>query len=103
MTSTPNSFRDWLCREIRAVLGRSGKPPPFVVWCDPDRSWLDLLRESAAADGFELWGPPSVQEENRSCTAVSRDRSCSNACSPFKLPAPTSTNSWPHVAVSAGR
>ena len=62
MTASSSSFRDWLCREIRDVLGRQSVPPPFIVWCDPEHAWLDLLHESATADGFELWAPTSVQE-----------------------------------------
>ncbi|MCX6976173.1 MAG: hypothetical protein NTZ94_18170, partial [Verrucomicrobia bacterium] len=58
-----DSFQSWLIREIRDVLGRQSAPPPFIVWCDPDRAWLDLLRESSTADGFELWAPPSVQDD----------------------------------------
>lgn len=59
MSTASGSFRDWLCREIREVLGHQTTPPPFVVWCDPDHSWLDLLRAAAKADGFELWAPDS--------------------------------------------
>jgi hypothetical protein len=58
-----DSFQNWLIREIREVLGRQTSPPPFIVWCDPDRAWLDLLHESSRVDGFELWAPPSVQDD----------------------------------------
>lgn len=57
MSSSNNSFRDWLCREVRDVLGRNASPPPLLIWCDPDHAWLDLLRVAAEFDGFELWAP----------------------------------------------
>ncbi len=61
-----NSLRDWLCREIRGVLNKPSSQPPFLIWCDPDLTWLDILREcskAGGADGFELWAPESVQKE----------------------------------------
>jgi hypothetical protein len=36
------------------VLERRKRPPPFVVWCDPEHVWKDILKKTA--DGaFELW------------------------------------------------
>jgi hypothetical protein len=61
--STHGSFRDWLCLAVREVLGHQSSPPPLLLWCDPDRSWLELLREAAKADGFELWAPLVGQED----------------------------------------
>ena len=52
-----DSFQTWLAGEIVEMLARQTSPPPFVVWCDPDRSWLDLLRVSSNVSGFELWAP----------------------------------------------
>jgi hypothetical protein len=40
---------------VTAVLARKVSPPPLVFWCDPDRSWRDLLRAAAAGGAFELW------------------------------------------------
>ncbi len=57
-----SSFQSWLTTQVRDVLGRQATPPPFLLWCDPDRSWLDLLRAAAKASGFELWAPPAGQE-----------------------------------------
>ena len=48
---------------IRGVLGHQSPTPPLLLWCDPDRSWLELLREASKADGFELWVPPAGQED----------------------------------------
>ncbi len=52
-----DSFQTWLVREIHEVLGRSTTPPPMMIWCDPDRSWLDLLRAATKETDFELWAP----------------------------------------------
>lgn len=51
----PDSFRTWLRNEIAAVLGRKVTPPPFVLWCDPDGSWRNLLKTAAEESAFELW------------------------------------------------
>jgi hypothetical protein len=36
--------------------------PPLLLWCDPDREWLELLCAVAASAGFELWADPDVSE-----------------------------------------
>ncbi len=59
---TGDSFRNWLCRSIGEVLSHHGASPPLLVWCDPDRAWLDLLRAAAAAGGFELWAPEGDED-----------------------------------------
>lgn len=54
MTIVPDSFRSWLRQEINQVLERKKSPPPFIVWCDPEHVWQDILKTTA--DGaFELW------------------------------------------------
>jgi hypothetical protein len=58
-----DAFQHWVVREIREVLGDHPSPPPLLVWCDPDRSWLALVREAAKADGIELWAPLVGQED----------------------------------------
>jgi len=57
MTPASQSFREWLVGEIEAVLGRNTSSPPFVIWCDPDEEWLDLLHTVAESSGFEFWAP----------------------------------------------
>jgi len=42
-----DSFQHWVVREVREILDRSAQMPPLLLWCDPDRSWLDLLREAS--------------------------------------------------------
>src|SRR4051812_36191092 len=79
-TASSSSLRDWLCREIREVLSRPIVPAPFIVWCDPERAWLDLLREASKATGFELWAPESIQEEFHEL--LLRDRFFSNPRAP---------------------
>lgn len=78
--ASTSSLRDWLCREIREILGRPSTPAPFIVWCDPERAWLDLLREASTPDGFELWAPESIQEEFHEL--LLRDRFFSNPRTP---------------------
>jgi hypothetical protein len=51
------SLRTWLISQIKAALPVKVKPPPFMVWYDPDREWIDLLRLAAEPAGVELWAP----------------------------------------------
>jgi len=53
--SSTDSLRGWLREQIAAVLGRKSTPPPFIVWCDPEREWRDLLTAAAEGEAFELW------------------------------------------------
>ena len=61
------SFGRWLVREVTSVLGRKGSPPPFIVWCDPEHAWIELLRRAAAEGAFELWSDdaPELQVRER--------------------------------------
>lgn len=56
------SFHEWLVAEIDAIIGRQTSPPPLLLWCDPYRQWLELLRTSATETGFELWADPDQHE-----------------------------------------
>jgi hypothetical protein len=62
MMSTKDSFQDWLLEQIELVLGNKRVSPPLLVWCDPNREWLELLRIAASSGGFELWADPSEHE-----------------------------------------
>lgn len=53
------SFHTWLSSKIQSVFG---KQHAWILWCDPRREWLDLLRKAAELDGFELWADPDVHE-----------------------------------------
>lgn len=53
--TTSATLRAWLRGEVRAVLDRKTATPPFLVWCDPDRSWRELLVAAAEGGSFELW------------------------------------------------
>jgi len=57
-----DSFQQWLIGEIQSVLARQSPTPPFILWCDPDREWLELLRVAAQAGGIELWADPDAHE-----------------------------------------
>lgn len=89
-----DSFQKWLIREIREVLGRQSAPPPFIVWCDPDRTWLDLLHESSKVDGFELWAPPSVQDDVHELLIRDRFFSTPRAARVVWLPYSRDAISW---------
>lgn len=49
------TLRQWLQQEIKAVLNRQGNATPFIVWCDPDKVWQDLLQAASAGGVFDLW------------------------------------------------
>lgn len=49
------TFRHWLQNETTAVLKRNKATAPFIVWCDPDRVWRDLLLAASAGGALELW------------------------------------------------
>jgi len=52
---SPDSFQSWVCAEISNLLDRKGAGPGFIVWCDPEGVWKDLLAVAAQSGGFELW------------------------------------------------
>jgi hypothetical protein len=54
MTS-PDSLRSWLRQEVQQVLKRKAAQPPFLLWCDPDRVWRELLVAAAEGGEFDLW------------------------------------------------
>ncbi len=66
------SLKTWLIAQIKAALPAKGKPPPFMVWYDPDREWIDLLRLAAEPAGVELWAPPAGEPDPHEL--VLRDR-----------------------------
>src|SRR5580692_4661899 len=93
MTSQ-NSFRDWLCLAIRGVLGHHSATPPLLVWCDPDRVWLDLLREAARADGFQLWAPQPGEDAEHELVVRDRFYSTPRAARVVWLPCARDSISW---------
>jgi len=82
MTVAPDSFRAWLRQEIIQVLKRKSKSPPFIVWCDPEHVWKEIL-EKTADETFELW----VQEEHE---LALRHRFCQAPRSPRVVYLPVS-------------
>ena len=92
--STQNSFRDWLCLAVRGVLGHQSVMPPLLLWCDPDRSWLDLLREASKADGFDLWAPLVGQEDSHELLVRDRFYSSPRAPRVVWLPCSRDSISW---------
>ncbi len=69
-----DSLQSWLVREVREVLDRSGAMPPLLLWCDPQREWLDLLRAASEHDGFELWASSAGAADEHELLV--RDRFC---------------------------
>lgn len=67
-SSTPNteekgsSFRNWMMKRIQDVLCRNESERPFLVWCDPEGEWLELLRTISSSADFELWADPNEHE-----------------------------------------
>ncbi len=43
---TQLSFKGWLQGQIQAVLGKAMIPAPFILWCDPQREWKEILRKT---------------------------------------------------------
>lgn len=51
------SLKSWLIGQIKSALPAKGGAGRFMIWCDPDREWIELLRIAADAAGVELWAP----------------------------------------------
>lgn len=49
------TLRNWLQQEISTILARNAGAPSYLVWCDPDLAWKDLLQMAAENGAFELW------------------------------------------------
>ncbi|MBK7201967.1 PglZ domain-containing protein [Candidatus Amarolinea dominans] len=45
-----------------SILNRGTLVAPLLLWCDPDREWLELLRAVAGVGDFELWAEPDAPE-----------------------------------------
>jgi hypothetical protein len=88
------SFQSWLTLRVREVLGRKSGAPPLLLWCDPDRSWLDLLREAAKADGFDLWAPLPGQQDSHELLVRDRFYSSPRAPRVVWLPCARNSISW---------
>jgi hypothetical protein len=50
-----DSLQNWLCQEIQGLLNRKGSERGFILWCDAEREWKDLLATAARNGEFELW------------------------------------------------
>lgn len=49
------SFKKWLLEQIESVLAKPVAPAPFILWCDPQREWKELLLKTCR-DVIELCG-----------------------------------------------
>ncbi len=83
-----DSLQSWLVREVREVLDRSGAMPPLLLWCDPQREWLDLLRAASEHEGFEPQdaGHQRIPQRARRRKHASTGAGCSALMSSSKLP-----------------
>ena len=48
------SLRNWLLEQIQSVLSKPVAPAPFLLWCDPQREWKELLQKTCGSE-VELW------------------------------------------------
>jgi hypothetical protein len=48
------SFKNWLHEQIQFILAKPASPAPFILWCDPQREWKEILQKTCA-DVVELW------------------------------------------------
>ena len=48
------SFKNWLLEQIQSVLSKPTAPAPFILWCDPQREWKELLQKTCG-EMIELW------------------------------------------------
>lgn len=74
MNSDISSFHAWLTSRIRPTLQKDNG---WILWCDPRREWLDLLKKAAEADDLDLWADPDEHElaiRNRFATEPRKSR-----------------------------
>ena len=48
------SFKRWLLEQIQSILSKQVSPAPFILWCDPQREWKELLQKTCGVVA-ELW------------------------------------------------
>ncbi|MGE0827268.1 MAG: PglZ domain-containing protein [Candidatus Binatia bacterium] len=59
MTTAPDSLRVWLRQQITQTLTKRGAKSSFLIWCDPQRVWRELLLATAEDNAFEVWAEES--------------------------------------------
>ena len=55
MTMASDSLRAWLREQIAQGLRRSHSASPFVLWCDPESAWRELLLAAGEGAPFMVW------------------------------------------------
>lgn len=58
------SFKKWLQEQIQSVLSKTVVPAPFILWCDPQREWKELLQKTCG-DAIDLWAEEGHELQNR--------------------------------------
>jgi hypothetical protein len=69
------SLKSWLRDQIQTVLAKPVTPAPFIIWCDPQSQWRELLLKSCG-DEVELWADdcPELLLRHRFATQERRPR-----------------------------
>lgn len=89
-----DSLQSWLVKQVREVLERTGPVSPLLVWCDPHREWLELVRVTSQVDGFELWAPPAGASDEHELLVRDRFHSTPRAARVVWLPCAREEITW---------
>lgn len=81
MTTAPDSLRVWPRQQISQTLTKRGTESPFLIWCDPQRVWRELLQRPGASgvQGFSrslarvLDGSRGIRWEERMSGATNNE------------------------------
>ena len=55
MVDPSQTFRHWLKSKVEHLINNNSTSSRFVVWCDPQGVWRNLLKMAAEDSNFELW------------------------------------------------
>jgi hypothetical protein len=89
-----DSLQSWLVKQVDEVLERTGPVSPLLVWCDPYREWLDLLRVASQDGRFELWAPPAGSSDEHELLVRDRFHSTPRAARVVWLPCGREEITW---------
>ncbi len=89
-----DSFCSWLVQEVRDIQDRTQTAAPLLLWCDPHREWLDLLRVASQADSFELRAPPAGSAVEHELLLRNRLHSTARAARVVWLPCAPDEVTW---------
>lgn len=55
MVSEQNTFRSWILKKVQSVITHKANHNCLVIWCDPKRTWKELLETSLSETGLGFW------------------------------------------------